>query len=82
MELGLPAGTNSAADLPKIAKALRARGYKEADINKIMGEKHAARHARRGDHLQNSKARPRINNVINQIKLENWNIEASRLTEA
>jgi membrane dipeptidase len=34
----LPAGINSAADLPKIAKALHTRGYKEADVNKIMGE--------------------------------------------
>ncbi len=34
----LPAGISSAADLPKIAKALRTRGYREADVDKIMGE--------------------------------------------
>jgi membrane dipeptidase len=34
----LPAGINSAADLPKIAQALRSRGYSQADINKMMGE--------------------------------------------
>jgi membrane dipeptidase len=33
----LPAGMNSAADLPKIAEALRNRGYKQTDIDKIMG---------------------------------------------
>jgi membrane dipeptidase len=34
----LPAGISSAADLPKIARALRTHGYKEADVDKIMGE--------------------------------------------
>lgn len=33
----LPAGIDSAADIPKISKALRVRGYKQADVDKIMG---------------------------------------------
>jgi membrane dipeptidase len=33
----LPQGIDSAADLPKIAAALRERGYSEADIQKIEG---------------------------------------------
>jgi membrane dipeptidase len=33
----LPQGIDSAADLPKIATALRERGYSEADIQKIEG---------------------------------------------
>ena len=33
----LPAGIDSAADLPKITTALMARGYSAADCNKILG---------------------------------------------
>jgi membrane dipeptidase len=33
----LPAGMDSAADLPKITQALLDRGYSEADIHKILG---------------------------------------------
>jgi membrane dipeptidase len=33
----LPAGIDSAADLPKVIDALRARGYSQADIEKICG---------------------------------------------
>jgi len=32
-----PAGMNSAADLPKITEALYERGYKAADLQKILG---------------------------------------------
>jgi membrane dipeptidase len=33
----LPAGMNSAADLPKITQALLDRGYKDEDVRKILG---------------------------------------------
>jgi membrane dipeptidase len=32
-----PAGINSVADYPKVTAALLKRGYKTADINKILG---------------------------------------------
>jgi membrane dipeptidase len=34
----LPAGMNSAADLPKITQALLDRGYSDQDVRKILGE--------------------------------------------
>ena len=33
----LPQGLDSAADLPKITQALYERGYKAADLDKILG---------------------------------------------